>query len=372
VGLKQNWRYHAGERQLVSAGFEVEDADASYIYSSVVERRGLLATLGGTALPLRAATLAPSGDSHSVFVEDRVRFTERLVAELGLRWDREDYLPPGVDSQFSPRASLLYRLGDRTDLRLSHGRFFQPEGLLELQVEDGVTTFARAQSSAHSIASVEHRFSGALALRAELYRKRVRHVRHRYENLFDPLVLLPELRASRTLVTAERAESRGLELLVSGELPVSWWVGAAISDADDEIGGMRVPRSWDQKHAVHAGFTWPIGAWSLSSAATLHRGWPATEVVVTTTPSGETVAVAGPRNAKRLGAVRRIDLRASRDFDVGFGSLRFFAEVTNLTNRDNPCCLVYEPVTIDGSPSLVGSERGRAGITGNIGALWQF
>jgi outer membrane receptor protein involved in Fe transport len=372
VGLKQNWRYRKGERQLVSAGFEVEQSDALYAYSSAVERRGLLATLGGTAPPLRAAALAPSGESYAVYVEDRVRFTDRLVAELGLRWDRETYLPVGVDSQFSPRASLLYRLGNRTDLRLSHGRFFQPEGLLELQVEDGVAGFARAQSAAHSIASLEHRFSGTLALRAELYRKRVLHVRPRYENLFDPLVLLPELRASRVLVAPERAESRGFELLVSGELPVSWWVSAAVADADDEIVGQRVPRSWDQQHALQAGLTWPVGAWRLSSAATLHRGWPATEVGVATTPAGQTVAVAGPRNAARLGAVRRLDLRASRDFDLGPGALRFFAEVTNLTNRDNPCCLVYDAVTVNGSPSLAGRERGRAGITGNIGALWQF
>ena len=155
--------------------------------------------------PAARLALAPSGDSYGLFVEDRVRFTDRLIADLGLRWDRQNYLPPGVDSQFSPRASLLYRIGSKTDLRLSHGRFFQPEGLLELQVEDGVTAFARAQSAAHSIVSIERRFAGTLALRAELYRKTTQHVRPRYENLFDPLVLLPELRASRALVEPERS-----------------------------------------------------------------------------------------------------------------------------------------------------------------------
>jgi hypothetical protein len=105
----------------------------------------------------------------------------------------------------------------------------------------------------------------------------------------------------------------------------------------------------------------------------MHRGWPATEVTVTTTPTGERVAVAGPRNALRLGGVRRLDARASREIAIGAGSLRFFAEITNLTNRDNPCCLVYEPVTTpDGLPSLVGEEQSRVGITGNVGLLWQF
>jgi hypothetical protein len=173
-------------------------------------------------------------------------------------------------------------------------------------------------------------------------------------------------------VAPERAEARGVELFVSSEQPVSWWASVSFAHADDHVGGARVPRSWDQQRALHAGVTWPLGEWSLSAAANLHRGWPATEVGVVTTPAGETVAVAGPRNAVRLATVRRLDMRASREFDMGAGALRFFAEVTNLTNRNNPCCLVYEPATVNGLPALARRERGRAGITGNLGLLWQF
>ncbi|RPI59149.1 MAG: hypothetical protein EHM50_09665 [Lysobacterales bacterium] len=116
-----------------------------------------------------------------------------------------------------------------------------------------------------------------------------------------------------------------------------------------------------------------VGPWSLSGAATVHRGWPTTTVTVVTGTNGERSAVAGPRNASRLGSVRRLDVRASRDFGIGPGSLRFFAEITNFTNRRNPCCLVYEPVTTaDGLPSLTATERARVGITGNVGLLWQF
>jgi outer membrane receptor protein involved in Fe transport len=372
AGLKQVWRYRPSDRQQLSAGFEAEDVEASYRYSSAVQRSGLLATLGGTAPPFRDATLAPAGDSYGAYVEDRVRFTDRLVADIGVRWDRQTYLPPGVDSQFSPRASLLYRVAERTDLRVSHGRFFQAEGMLDLQVEDGVTEFSRAQRAAHSIVSVEHRFSGTLALRAELYYNRTRDVRPRYENLYQPLVLVPELRSSRVRIAPERAESRGVEVFVAGERPVSWWAGLSVADVADEIGGEQVARSWDQRHALHAGVTWPIGPWSVSTTASLHSGWPATEIGVTTSASGEAVAVAGPRNGIRLRDFRRLDLRASRDFDVGFGSLRFFAEVTNLTNRDNPCCLVYEPTTVDGMAALAVRERSGAAITGNLGVLWQF
>jgi hypothetical protein len=105
----------------------------------------------------------------------------------------------------------------------------------------------------------------------------------------------------------------------------------------------------------------------------MHRGWPATEVGVVTTESGDAVAVAGPRNSLRLPSVRQLDFRASRDFVLGETTLRFFAEVFNLTDRHNPCCLLYEEATLpDGSPTLVREERGQIGITGNVGLLWQF
>lgn len=373
AGVRQAWQYEPSSRQLWSFGLEAARGDAEYAYASVADRRGLLATLGGMAPRSRALALARSGEVYGAFVEDRVRFTERFIADLGLRWDRQSYLPRELDRQYSPRASLLYRVGSRTDLRVSHGRFFQPERLIELQVEDGVQAFARAQSAAHSIVSVERRLAGTLTLRAELYRKWTRHVRPRYENLFDPLVLLPELRASRVLVAPERAEARGVELFVSGGAELSWWAGLAFAHADDRIDGVRVPRSWDQQRALNAGANWSVGGWSLSAAASLHRGWPTTEVEVVTTPEGDSVAVAGARNAARLGSVRRLDVRASRDFDLGPGALRFFAEVSNLTNRNNPCCLVYEPITLSsGQPSLAGRERGQPGITGNLGLLWQF
>jgi hypothetical protein len=174
-------------------------------------------------------------------------------------------------------------------------------------------------------------------------------------------------------VAPDRAEAEGVELFVTGEEPISWWAGFSVARVEDLFGDVRVPRSWDQRHALQAGATWRVGDWSLSGAAVAHRGWPATEVAVVANGAGQRVAVAGERNAVRLGGVRRLDVRASRDFAIGPGALRFFAEVTNLTDRNNPCCLVYTPSTAaDGSPTLTSVERSRAGSTGNIGLLWQF
>jgi hypothetical protein len=377
-GLKQDWRWSASARHLATFGFEVESGDAQYAYASAVALRGVLATLEPNPDRTFAAAPAPSGDTYAAYVSDRWRITDRLIADLGLRWDEQTYLPAGADEQVAPRTSLLYRLDGQTDLRLSYGRFFQSQRLSDLQIEDGVVEFAPAQHAAHTIVGVDHRFPDGLALRAELFHKTTHSPRPRYENLFDPLVLLPELKPGRVLVAPERGEARGLEVLLSSSSPQSWWLGYSLARADDVIDGERVPRSWDQRQAVNAGVTRDVGAWTLSAVATWHTGWPMT--TLTLVPSNApnavdgVVAVPGPRNAELLSPTRRLDFRASRVLAAGPGSLRVFAEVTNLFNRRNVCCVGYEQAdTPPGAPPALDMDT-RAGLplTLNVGALWEF
>jgi hypothetical protein len=376
-GIKQDWRWSGAEHHRASWGFEYQDVDTQYSYSSAVELRGVLSTLDDTPTSTRVIQLAPSGASHSAYVSDRWRITERFIADLGLRWDRQTYLPAGDDEQFSPRSSFLYRAGAQTDLRFSYGRYFQSEGALDLQVEDGVVDFAPAQNASHSIVGVEHRFPGNLALRGELFRKWTSSARPRYENLYDPLVILPELRPGRTRVAPDRADSRGIEVLLSSDDgAVSWWLSYAYSEVDDVIAGAHVPRGWDQRHALNGGATWSAGPWSLSAVGTIHSGWPWTTLSLEPSSAPNAVdgvvAVPGARNAENLPVNRRVDFRTSRTFEAGPGSVRFFAELTNVTNRKNVCCVLYEPITVAGQPALNRVERAGLPLILNVGALWQF
>lgn len=376
-GVKQDWEWDASERQLLTWGFESEQLDGHYAYASAVDLRGVLATLEPQPARSRTQALAPGGESYGLYLSDRVRLSDRAIAELGVRWDKQTYLPPGDDEQFSPRGSFLYRLDSQMDLRFSYGRFFQAESLIDLQVEDGVIDFAPAQSASHSIVGLERRFARDFTMRVEVFRKWTTSARPRYENLFDPLVLLPELRPGRVRIAPERAESRGLELLISSDGEIDWWAGYSFARAEDRLGDMRVARSWDQRHALTGGATWQAGPWTLTGVAGLHTGWPATtlELVPSSAPNAVAgvVAIAGSRNGDRLRAVRRIDFRASRTYEAGPGTLRFFGELTNATNRANPCCVTYEPSTLpNGAPGLVRVERRSLPLVANFGVLWQF
>jgi hypothetical protein len=377
-GVKQDWRWDASSRHLATFGFEVKSGDARYAYASSVHWLGVLATLEPSPSRSFSAAPAPSGDTYAAYASDRWRITDRLIADLGLRWDEQTYLPPGGAEQVVPRASLLYRADGQTDFRVAYGRFFQSQGLGDLQIEDGVVDFALAQHASSTIVGVDHRFPDGLALRAEYFEKTTHNARPRYENLFDPLVLLPELRPGRVRIAPDRGESRGLEVLLSATHPFSWWLGYSFAHADDVTGGQNVPRSWDQRNAVNAGVTHDFGPWTLSGVLNVHTGWPATTLALVPSNAPNAVdgvvAVPGPRNAERLSATQRVDFRASRTYAVAAGSVRVFAEVTNLTGRENVCCLRYAQADtpIGAPPELAIDERQGLPFTVNLGALWQF
>ena len=376
TGVKQQWALDLPNNRL-TWGFDAERLDAVYEYSSAVDNRGVLATLDiGVPSGAHRASIAPEGESYVAYFSDRIRLAPRFVAEMGIRWDKQTFLPPGDDHQFTPRASLLYRLGAQTDLRVSYGKYFQAEEILELQVEDGVSEFGRAQDASHSIASFEHRFGNDLQLRVEWFRKWTKSARPRFENLYDPLAILPELRPGRIEVTPDRAEARGVEVFLDGQRPVSWWLGLSAARAHDFIAGSAVPRNWDQRQALTGGVTWDVGTWTMNAVATYHSGWPVTPMSLSTVaapPGGTTVvAVTGERNSERLERLRRIDVRAEREYPLKIGSLGLFAEVTNLTGRSNPCCVRYTATVSNGTTLLEREDLDGLPFVVNVGVLWEF
>jgi len=379
--LKQNWDWGLSDRQFMSWGFELKRSSVDYAYSSSADWFGLFAAFEGASPPVpRNITASPDSNSYALFFSDRVSFGSRLVTEFGVRWDKQTYLPTeNGEEQVSPRVSVLYQLGSNTDLRASWGHFYQSQGLLQLQVEDGVEEFFPAQRSEHLIVSLEHRFSNDLTLRLEAYNKTLPNLRPRYENLYDPLSLIPEIRPDRVRVAPSRARSNGIELLVSKDslAPLRWWASYAISKVEDSFLGGDVVRNWDQTHAVTGGLAWTGEKWTLSSAASWHTGWPVTELFLETSaaPDGtqEYVAVPGERNARRLGTYARLDFRAARTVDVKPGTLKVFVEVTNLLTRKNPCCLEYDlRYGSDGTPFLERTVDEWLPTVASVGVLWEF
>lgn len=327
---------------------------------------------------VRNARPEPDGFESSAYWDGRVDLGERWAVQGGMRVDTQTYDGSDDDEQWSPRLSALYRLTPRTQLRASWGRFFQSQGINELQVEDGVEHFHPAQHADHAIISLDHAFAAGLDLRVEAYRKYYRRINPRFENLFDPLVLFPEAEFDRIMIAPQSARAEGMELLLRlrprGTPHGSWsgWLGYGWSRAEDRIEGHHVPRSWDQRHTFNLGIVWAKGPWTATLANSFHSGWPTTIWQTADPAAGPHIAV-NRRNRSRLQFFNTLDLRVTRTFVLPHGALDVFIEANNVLSRRNPCC-VRHAVTrnADGSLILTRDIDSWLPLVPSAGVLWRY
>ncbi len=278
------------------------------------------------------------------------------------------------------RFNLLYFLNDRTELRFGAGRYYQAQEINELQVTDGVDSFFPAQRATHLVASVSHGLPSGIELRMELYQKKYRSLMPRYENVFDPLVLIPELQIDRLEIDAGGALSKGAEIRVTGEDDdgnMLWWLSYTWSLIEDMLVDSNVRRSWDQTDTFQAGLNWDWKKWNFSAAGTVHSGWPRTDLMVETISNadGSTSLLASttPRNSLRHDTFHSLDARVSRRFDVSRGELTAFLEITNIYNHRNTCCTKFRLQTDNGGNRTLQANRSNwLPLLPSLGVIWQF
>ena len=131
-----------------------------------------------------------------------------------------------------------------------------------------------------------------------------------------------------------------------------------------------MPRAWDQRHALQAGLDWKNDGWELSLAGHIRSGWPTTALTIETRelPGEEPRLV-----AERLGYFASLDARLARKYDLPRGRLTLFAEISNLLNRKNVCCIDYDLETDDdGNEVLEQSADYWLPLLPAIGFLWEF
>lgn len=356
-------------------GVEVRRLWGEYNYQSDVTLEAGAPVPGSPSLQIERS-LAPQPDGYETLAywDVRADLAERWTVQGGLRVDTQTYDGSDDGEQWSPRLSVLYSLGARSHLRASWGRFYQAQGINELQVEDGVDRFHPAQFADHFIVGFDHAFASGIDLRVEAYRKEYRRLSPRYENLFDALVLFPEAELDRVRIDPDGATSVGVETLLRLRPLGAWsgWFSYTWSRVEDRIDGRDVPRSWDQRHAVNLGVMWAKGPWTVAMTNNYHSGWPTTELDFVSTSSGTQVSSAG-RNRTRFAAFNSLDLRVTRVFALSHGVLDVFGEVTNATSRENPCCVQYERV-VD-STGAVAFQRDVDSwlpLVPNLGVLWRY
>ncbi len=378
--FRQDWSWDAAERHKVLWGMQFERGEAEYQYRSEVTYFELAELLAGTdETEQRNIQAAPKLDSFSLYLSDRWRIRDNTVLDLGLRWDTQTFTTGTSGSQLSPRVGIFHSLTPQTDLRLSWGRYHQSQAIGQLQIEDGVTRYWPAQRADQWIVSLNHRLTDRYSLRIEAFEKTVERPRPRYENLFDPFTVNPELAPDRIQIAPLSANMRGLEvsLRFAGANGFDWWAAYTIANAEDRFSDRSEPRSWDQRHALLAGVSWSTEKWQAALATTIHSGWPRTPLSLTPDIDDEGEVelqpLVGRRNSKSYPVFATLDARISRKFDVRRGTLSVFAEVSNLTNRRNVCCSDFDLEEDEvGNDTLDLSDDFWPPLLPAIGILWEF
>ena len=369
----QSFDYSFSTRVHTQFGLRYTYQSGRYDYMGSIERGELADFLGTDLLEERAYRLRPQGGSGGAFATLRIQPLDPLVVEAGLRWDFQTYTDNN-EYQVSPRFSLRYDFGEDIEFRLSAGRFFQPEGIHELQIGDGITAYQDVQYADHYIAAWQQHFGDSgFSLRAEIFRKNFHNPKARYENIFNPLVLLPELASDRVRIAPNRARAKGIEgtLRYSRSEQLVAWLSYSKIDTEERINGTWQARAWDQGYTIAAGFNWQLRKWTIGTALLWHDGWRTT-LLPPTAQDGEVIAV--KRNSARLRDYVSLDLQISRQWQWPRQSLTAFVEITNLLNRRNVGGIEYDIEENESSElfELTSEPEPLLPLVPSLGIRWKF
>ena len=371
VAWKNDATLDLSTRNLLKVGFTAKHASAKLDVDGRSHVEFSSFELGAPPRDVvRSVHVTPSGNEWSVYAADRVRLSERVVIEGGLRASSESYTPDGV--HLDPRLHVAWAPTASTAVRVAWGIVHQAPRIDELQVEDGITAYGDAQRSVHRIIGVEQRLPRGMHARLELYDKAIDSPRARYENLFDGLLLFPELRADRVRIAPDRGRARGAELLVRTDSarPLSGWISYTNASVTDEFDGESVPRAWDQRHAATFTVNYRRGnVWNFNLAGTWHTGWPATPISARL-QNGRVVTSLAARNSERLPSYHRVDLRATRTV----ANFDFFVELFNVLNHANVSRTDRFDfnVAADGAVTPIRVTESILGVVPSFGVTWRF
>ncbi len=378
-GLRSDLNLHVSDSQMWKLGASYRRVKADYDYSIDSLRHTAIDTFSLQSHLQRDIVTTRDGDEIGAFVAYRFQPSDRIVWELGLRWDRQTYLDTEERPQLSPRLSSLFRLSDRTEVRLGWGQYYQPQGIQNLQVEDGVLNYFSAERAEHYVAGIRHRFESGMELRADLYTKYYSNIRPRFENALDVFEYAPESTFDRVHIQPEGGKSLGAEFTLRNrqQTGLDWWLNYTWSRAEDEIGGVAVARSWDQRHAFTANVRWQGERWSLSAIARYHSGWPRNDLRVTPlfNDAGDVIDIEtdfSRRNGRRYNDYTRVDVRASRRVRLRRSEFSFYFELFNVFNTTNECCVIGPYLSTGSSASASPVLDDYLQFFPSFGFVWAF
>jgi len=334
--IKQDYGYlsdaDSPSNWVINFGWDYRYLEAEYEFHSEVHIDPLFQQISNYDRPTHLDTiLNETGHQLGLYGGFKWAVNNQLSAELGLRFDAQHYEHTNNASQLSPRANILFKPGGSTEIRLGFGKFTQAEGIHELKVSDGLNDFQQAQEATHLIAGINQKIFGTFNLRFEAYRKKGVQTNTYFQNLTNPLSLIPELQPDRYQVSPVDFESKGVELGFDGQWnEMNLWGNYSYSSIEDTVDAETIPRTWDQSHTINVGLSTHIYGWGIALTGTAHKGWRTTPLSLT-----EQGVITGVRNSLRFNNYSSLDVKFNRTWLIDGNQLRLEAGLTNIFNRKN-------------------------------------
>lgn len=260
---------------------------------------------------------------------------ERLQLVLGGRFDYHSVNKLGAASAYANAAIALWR---QARLFLTWGTSSQYPEISQFFSLAGSPRLIPERAN-HTAIGLEQNFGDRTRFRAEVYTRQDRDLLFRpdYEpRMVDGAVLAPPLYPEWT--NSARGWARGFQVFVQRRAAnnLTGWVAYAYGRTytHDGVTGNRFDADYDQRHSFRVYASYRIkptvnlsGRWMWST------GLPVRGYFAQVGP--QDIRLSDQRNRLRLPAYQRVDFRINKAFIRNWGQMTLFAEVINLTNREN-------------------------------------
>jgi hypothetical protein len=253
----------------------------------------------------------------------------RLDLTPALRFD--SYTIAGTSkTDLGPRLSARLRLGDKTALSASGGRFSQAPSLgIQFPAAEnfGLGLYGLQTSWQVALGIESHHLPG-LELEVTGYLQR-----YVLTDIRDPGLVAPDPLARDFLVRRD-ARSYGVEILLRRPFTerLYGWIAYTLSQNERALGsGVIGPSDWDQRHILNVVLGYRFGQYNLGARGHFNTGRP--------------VLIAGSQAETfvRLPSFYQIDLRAERKFVFNAFTLHVYLEVVNATLTRQTYALTQQP-----------------------------
>ena len=326
-----------------------------------------------------AQTLNLDGESNLAAAYLQHSWTPSARADLTIGLRATDYDGTG-QTYWEPRASARYSLTGQLSLSGAWGRYNQFVKRVENEdILEGSRDFWILAGDNIAPSSAEHWIAG-IGYETDDY-------------LFDIEAYVRDLGGVAQFSTRSRrapgqqlaelffegtGTARGIELLAQKKRgALTGWIGYTLANVEHELAGFNdglpFPASHDQRHEVKAVGSYQLGRWTLTGGWVYGSGKPYTVPEAQypiTLLDGRTLSYihVGSKNGERLPAYHRLDLAASRRFEVREFFYELNLSVFNVYGRNN---VWYRQFDLTDLPMLV-TDVTTLGFTPSIGVRAGF